>query len=99
MSNLRGKHRKVVTKALDNESRTNFFRSVNMLTRRGDDKMTEQLPKFRNNKSGKIYTLFLITNQNSERDDFPETYVYFDEERNWWSRAAIDFLKKNTKIV
>ena len=60
--------------------------------------MTEQLPKFRNNKSGKIYTLFLITNISSDRDDFPETYVYFDDERNWWSRAAIDFLEKNTRV-
>lgn len=61
--------------------------------------MTEQLPKFRNNKSGKIYTLFMITNENSDREDFPETYVYFDDERKWWSRPAISFLEKNTRIV
>ena len=60
--------------------------------------MNSELPKFRNNKSGKIYTLFMITNIESDREDFPETYVYFDEDKNWWSRAAIDFLKKNTRV-
>ena len=42
-----------------------------------------ELPRFRNNKSGKIYTLFMVTNINSDRDDFPPTYVYFDEYKNW----------------
>ena len=45
-----------------------------------------ELPRFRNNKSGKIYTLFMVTNLNSDRDDFPPTYVYFDEDKNWWAR-------------
>lgn len=58
----------------------------------------EQLPKFRNNKSGKIYTLFMVTNINSSRDDFPETYVYFDDDKNWWSRPATLFLMSNTKL-
>lgn len=57
-----------------------------------------RLPRFRNNKSGKIYTLFMITNIESYREDFPETYVYFDDEKNWWSRPAHLFLAKNTKI-
>ena len=56
-----------------------------------------ELPKFRNNKSGKIYTLFMVTNINSTRDDFPETYVYFDDDKNWWSRPATLFLMSNTK--
>ena len=61
--------------------------------------MTEQeLPKFKNNKSGKIYTLFIITNIDSDREDFPETYIYFDDENKWWSRPAADFLAKNTRI-
>ena len=51
-----------------------------------------------NKKSGKIYTLFMITNIKSDREDFPETYVYFDEDKNWWSRPAYLFLEKNTKI-
>lgn len=60
--------------------------------------MSDKLPTFRNNKSGKIYTIFLITNINSEREDFQETYVYFDEDKNWWSLPAKDFLTKNTRI-
>ena len=60
--------------------------------------MNDKLPKFRNNKSGKIYTLFMITNIESDREDFPETYVYFDEDKNWWSRPATEFLKKNTRV-
>ena len=60
--------------------------------------MTQELPKFRNNNSGKVYTLFLITNINSDREDFPETYIYFDEDKNWWSRPAKAFLEKNTRI-
>ena len=61
--------------------------------------MNEQkLPRFKNNKSGKIYTLFLITNIDSDREDFPETYVYFDDEKKWWSRTAVKFLEKNTRI-
>ena len=28
--------------------------------------MTQELPKFRNNNNGKVYTLFLITNINSD---------------------------------
>ena len=59
--------------------------------------MTE-LPRFRNNKSGKIYTLFMVTNINSDRDDFPPTYVYFDEDKNWWSRPSVLFLMSNTNI-
>lgn len=58
----------------------------------------EQLPKFRNNKSGKIYTLFMVTNINSSRDDFPETCVYFDDGGKWWSRPATLFLMSNTKL-
>lgn len=61
--------------------------------------MTEQLPKFKNNESGKIYTILLITNIDSGSEDFPETYVYFDDEKNWWSCRAIDFLKQNTRIM
>ena len=65
---------------------------------KGGGEMTNQLPTFRNNKSGKIYTLFIITNIESDREDFPETYVYFDEDKNWWSRPATEFLKKNTRV-
>lgn len=60
--------------------------------------MTDQLPKFKNNKSGDIYTLFMITNQNSDREDFPLTYIYFGEDMKFWSRPAVDFLAKNTRI-
>ena len=60
--------------------------------------MTEKLPRFKNNKSGKVYTLFMITNQNSDRDDFPLTYIYFGEDMKFWSRPAVDFLAKNTRI-
>lgn len=60
--------------------------------------MVQELPEFRNNNSGKVYTLFLITNINSDREDFPETYVYFDEDKNWWSRPAKIFLEKNTRV-
>lgn len=58
----------------------------------------EKLPRFRNNRSGKIYTLFMITNQQSDRDDFPLTYIYFGNDMVFWSRPAADFLAKNTRI-
>ena len=40
----------------------------------------------------------MVTNINSDRDDFPPTYVYFDEYKNWWSRPSVIFLMKNTNI-
>lgn len=55
----------------------------------------EKLPEFKNKRSGKIYTVFMITNQNSTREDFPETVVYFDEDKKWWSRPLVEFLDKN----
>ena len=58
----------------------------------------EQLLKFRNNKSGDIYTLFMVTNQNSDREDFPLTYIYFGDDMKFWSRPAVDFLAKNTRV-
>lgn len=46
MSNLRGRSRKVVTKDLDSESRANFFKSVNLLTRIRDTKMSNLREEF-----------------------------------------------------
>ena len=60
--------------------------------------LNDMLPRFKNNKSGKIYTLLLITNEKSDREDFPETYIYFDKDCNWWSRPAKTFLEKNTRV-
>lgn len=61
--------------------------------------INEDIELYRNNKSGVAYRVIGVTNQNSARDDFPETTVYLDYENlQLWSRPTKEFLDKNTKI-
>ena len=48
-------------------------------------------------KSGKIYTLLMVTNQYSERAGFPPTAVYHDEDGHLWSRPLDEFKAKFNK--
>jgi hypothetical protein len=38
-------------------------------------------------KSGKTYTVLMITNENATKQDYPITVVYKDNENNVWSRT------------
>jgi hypothetical protein len=53
--------------------------------------------KFKNLKSGDIYTLILISNVHAgelRRDEFPRMAVYYDRDGKIWSRPYSEFLRK-----
>ena len=44
-------------------------------------------------KSGRLYTVIMTANEQSERDDYPRTVVYHDENGGIWSKTQARFLE------
>ena len=49
-------------------------------------------------KTGNVYRLLLITNEESDSDKFPETAVYVDGEGRLWSRPMAEFNERFEEI-